>query len=333
MKQSNQTSTKWYTQPRFYIVGTLGLVLLVALSWWGISSYLQNRPQVIMADALSNSITSVTDTAPLQRDITVMYQPSEAQKGIPITLNLSGISQDGSYSAQAQLSTSILGQDVTLGGNFIAVDSEYYLQLTDVEKSLQAAAGSNPLLTVYVSYATEVAKKYEGVWINVTPEKTSEGVSSACTEALSNVVLTEGDKNKMKELYTKNPLFTDVKKVGTEPVNNQPSYHLQASVSESTYRVFKKEVSQLSSLSGAASACGDEPLSPASSPEGVIDVWVSKSTRVFTKLQHTQKQGTTSVELSSSPTSTIPGTINKPESSVTLEQFKTDLEAVIGTVL
>ena len=333
MKDVNQTPAKWFKQPKYYAAGVIGLVCMVVFGWWAGSSYMQNRPEVIMADALANSIKTVTDTSPLQRDITVMYQPSEAQKGIPVTFALSGISQGGTYSAEVKLSTSIVGQTTTLSGNFIAVDGEYYLQLTDIEESLQKTAGANPLLSPYISYGSEIAKKYEGIWINITPENGTKLASSACSDALANTALNDDEKAKIKELYIQNPVFTDVEKVGIESINNQPSYHLRASVSKPAYSAFAKELLKPPPLSGVASKCSSQDQQTTTTMQGDIDFWVSKESREFTKIQYAQKQGVTSIEFSTSPTTTIPGTTSKPESSVTLEQFKTDLESVIGTVL
>lgn len=312
MKASSQLAKSKKIRQTALILGlTISALIVVLTAAFAYRYYQNSRPSKILSDAIDNSSSIMTSDEQGSRRLIVSYEPVKASSNLTVKFDTDGQIKAGVYRGSVIISSEILRDSIGLSGDVVGDNNDYYLRLKDTESSIKKAEADNSGFKLYSSYARELASKLEGKWIKISSDKADGCDLTQAVDAFNSVNI-----DKLKSFVQDKSKLNNLKKLDDENVGGENSYHLTADVGG-------EDISGLINK-----ACKSSGMSNVKT----IEVWVSKTSRQFTKVSATNKSGTYYVETAKSTNNNSARNLEVPSDFTTVDEVKKMTEQIIGTV-
>lgn len=344
-------TTKPVTRPRKFskktkMVFTLLAVLLVLVVGGAISGYLylNNKPEKVLADALTNSVTDLLAKKPATTTGTFTY----VVKGGKFTISFDAKSSGEGGLGTADMIIEYGGKSYSVKTSaLVLANNEYYVKVENLKKTVDLLTVNQPAFASYSSYFTAIVDKIDNKWIKITEADINElsGVSkqtvNKCSAAVEKLRLTSKEQKITKRLFKENQFIVASQKYGSEKVDGEDSFHYKLDFNDKAASSFARQILTMSSFGAVKTECkinADKlakelkPESKLSGKEPVLELWVSKSTRRPTKLRVSVNDKGITVDLNTKiKLNTKNIKVGKPDSSISIKQLKTEIEKITST--
>lgn len=309
-------------RPGKKILLVVSMVLLLgmgggAFAYWQI---LNNSPEKVLADALSNTLKDVLDKKPIELKGTVKYESKNSRTPFTVAVDLGAkwVGENGETNVKVNVKANNT-IDVTVNAAFVAEGSKaVYFKVNDLQKTIDdVMAMGSPEAKLPPVYDALI-KKIDGNWIKIDQETITEvGLSSSeeelskCTTAFDELRISDGDKGRVKEIFKNNQFAVASEELPSEDVEGESSYHYKLDLNQDAGLRFAKDFIELESFKGVKEACEikSEDLDKAisdlknqtdteatSDVKPVFELWVSKSKRYPTKVKISANEKEISME-------------------------------------
>ncbi len=284
------------------------VILFVGLSggayaYWNI---LNNSPEKILADALSNTMTDLLARQPATTVGTMVYE-SKGSPSYKVTLDFDTQQAHDNFRGGATLRFEIGGKSISVKGHLIVIDSkEAYVKFDNLAKTVRDVATiyPNPEAQPWINAAMPFVQKIDGRWIKIDSQAVAEtGLAdseqevSACTKATKTLRIEPEDQTHIKHIFTENQFAIASEKLPKESVDGEDSFHYKLDLNERAGLTFMKQLVELHSFATVKKDCHIDPknfdreLSDLNTekngvmpPKPIIELWVGAKTRRPTRL-------------------------------------------------
>lgn len=340
---------------RFLFVVVIVFLVLLIIGGGGSFAYytaMNNKPEKVLADALSNTIKDVLDRNPSSMIGYVKYEYKGEKKGsmnIEFNSKISG----GNTQQEASLNLKSDEIDFTIKGAVITLSTnEVYVKFDDLKKLTEQSSKSNPDLATYVESFKPIIDKIDSKWIKIDKQSLvefgfveSEDEVDKCTKALADLRVSKDDKKKLKKIFLENQFMIATEKLSKEKVDNESSYHYKLDFNEEKSIKFSKSITDLESFKGVKTDCKiknedyDKQLTELQNNAGreadqikpVVELWVGTKTRLPTKIKITTNDETLTMEFNSKiKINDKSFKIEAPADSLNIKELKTEIESLFS---
>lgn len=334
----------------------VALVLLVAAGGGGAYAYytvMNNKPEKVLADALSNTMTDVLDRKPMTSVGNLQYV-QKSENGMKVTLDFSAKQADENYQSEATLQVEAAGRTIiNVKGAAIGFskDEEAYVKFDNLKETveqLKDVLGGQMDTSPY----NALIEKIDGKWIKIDAAALSElGFDAAeekvskCTEAFTNLRIAKPDQKNIKEIFLRNQFAIASEKLDSESVDGEKSFHYKLDFNEDASVQFAKELVELESFKTVKADCGidtsqfDKAKSSADSVTSavkdevkpVFELWVGTQSRRPTRAKVTVDDKSFTAEfVSNVKIDAKDVSIDKPTESIYIVDLMKEFESVLG---
>lgn len=340
---------------RFLLVAVIVFLVLLIIGGGGGFAYytaMNNKPEKVLADALSNTIKDVLDRNPSSMIGSVKYEFKGEKKGsmnIEFNSKISG----GNTQQEASLNLKSDEIDFTIKGAVITLSTnEVYVKFDDLKKLTEQSSKSNPDLATYVESFKPIIDKIDSKWIKIDKQSLvefgfveSEEEVDKCTKAMADLRVSKDDKKKLKKIFLDNQFMIATEKLSKEKVDKESSYHYKLDFNEEKSIKFSKSVTDLESFKGVKTDCKvknedyDKQLTELKNNAGreadqikpVVELWVGAKTRLPTKIKITTNDETLTMEFDSKiKINDKSFKIEAPAGSINIKDLKTEIESLFS---
>lgn len=329
------------------IIAAVVLLTVLAGGAFAMYSSLNNKPEKVLADALSNTASDVLSDKPTTAVGSLSFE-SKAETPLKVTLNFDAKASGSNSSGSLDASVTLAGQVYKLKTSVAGFgDSEYYFKIENLKQTVASIKNTQPEFATYTQYIDPLVNKLDNQWIKVTKDdlKQLSGVSETsvdkCSAALSNIKLSKGDQKKLKSLFKNNQFIVASEKLTTEKVADEDSFHYKLDFNNKAAVSFAKQVVALDSFKTLKADCDisdskiDDSLKADTTDKTgdvkpVVELWVSKSTRRPTKFRVSGQDKDMTLDFSSQFKFNATNiTIDKPSNAESINDLKADFEKIL----
>ena len=332
---------------RWLIVVPVVIVFIIIIgSYFGIG-YINSRPEKVLADAATNTVVATLARKSFSSNTKIIYYQKDADN-LKLEAKIDTKTAENNTSNVSDLSVSLGASKFTLKVNAITIsDKEIYFKLVNLEKSLTLVAASDPALKDSLNQSLPTIRKLDGQWIKFGGDTLeNEGLisqidSDKCSAAFKNLRISKTDEGTIRKLYSKNPFVSSIADLPSEDILGQSSFHYKINFNQKNLTSFAKEMVALKSFSEIKSECNIQQqdiddffadnsaqTDQAQTGKTEFEVWVNKSSRLFTKIKLKQtdtSNPTDFLDFSSEIIQTAkPTTIVAPDNAISLETILDD---------
>jgi hypothetical protein len=303
--------------PKILLVVLLVLLLIGGGGGYAYLNALNNRPEKVLADAISNSMTDLLDRKPSTFVSKTVYE-SKGDDAYTITVDIDAKQAQDDFETAATIHFEGSGIDLTAKGAVIVMDTkELFVRFDDLEKTANDIVAINPETQVWVDAFRPLIQKIDSKWIKIDSESIaqaglteSEHEIDACSEAVKKLRIKPEDKSKIKDIFERNQFAIATEKLPKEKASGEESFHYKLDFNERAGLTFTKELIELPSFATVKKDCevdtksldrelkeleerekehadGHEAGHHEDEPKPVIELWVGADTRLPTRLKVT----------------------------------------------
>ncbi len=324
------------------ILGGGLLAVLLVLS-------LNNKPEKVLADAVSNLVTDTFAGIPVNTkgsfkvvnkgegqsvsEVSIEYQAKAEQNAV----KFQGSSE---FSADVKVKTG--EQTINVSGTIIySKDKTIYIKLENVRQAVTSILGGNEATAEVLKTIDPIITKIDNKWISITENdikelagnQVSTETVSECSGALQKVEVSKADQKAIKRIFKENPFFSVSENLKTEDVNGQASFHYRLDANQPEGKAFITEVGKLDSFKELTQKCGEagkglenEVSSETSETKPVIELWVGKKDRRVNRIAVTGDDKEVTVDLSAEAVWNSNVAVEIPEGATSVQILKQDIE-------
>lgn len=312
-----------------------------------------NRPEKVLADALSNTMTDLLDRKPSSAIGSLKYE-FKGDDSATVTIDYTSKMDGDNYHNEATLKAKYGDTEFSMNGSIIGVGTDaVYVKFDNLQKTIDQLTQSNPEYSTLSDPYKVIIQKIDGNWIKIDKESLveygfvqSEEEVDKCTTAVTNLRISEGDQKELKTIFLNNQFAIASEKLDSEDVDGESSYHYKLDFNEEASIEFTKAVINLESFKTVKDDCKlstedyDKQLQSlkenseqsADEVKPVIELWVGSKTRRPTKLKVTMDDSSLTMEFISTIKINGEGiSVQAPEESINLKDLKADIEATFGS--
>lgn len=339
-------------RPLAKLIIIIALVVLLSLGGgaYAYMSMLNNSPEKVLADAFANTTKDILDEKPVQLLGTLKVESKDSASPYTITIDIDSkqVGGNGQFDATVNFKA---GEsfEVTIKSSVVSEGaSAAYIKLTDLQKTVDQVIAAEPELGMYGDMFKPIIAKIDGKWIKIDESGVaeygvveSEEAATACSDAVGNLRISEDDKSKFKDIFSRNQFAIASEELAGEAVEGDESFHYKLDLNEAAAVTFAKELIELESFNAVQDACEltqeklDEELAKiqetnndTSKANPVFELWVSKEARRITKVKMTASD--TEVTMDGITTVKIDApdlTVEIPTDFITLQQLSDEISA------
>ncbi len=283
------------------------LVVLIAAGaaiWWYMD-YLNNKPEKVLSDALTNTMTNVLNRTPFTSlsDLTVNSKIEDQPFTAKLHLDNKQANNDTENTATVDFQSGNI--NVSLTGSLITIDTNTaYIKLDNLTKTSQQLFASSPDLRPTIKQLDPLIKKIDGQWIKFDLSSVSQATGAqsaqadACSKAVDNLKISKADQPNIGKLYSQYP-FIDVTKVyPAEVVAGVKSFHYEIGLNTDKAVAFSKAAIELPSFADVKASCKldgskidqayqdykDQQKGANQQVKPTVQLWISQKTRLPNKV-------------------------------------------------
>lgn len=330
----------------------IGLVVLAILLVGGGAlaayTYLNNKPEKVLADALANTASDLTEKKPSAMIGTLTFESKgDSPVKIAVKFDSKASGENGQGSADVTVDFSGKTYNVKASG-VVFGEEEFYFKIENLKKTIATLIGNQPEFATYSQLVDPIVAKIDNRWIKVTKADLQElGMADEqtvdkCTTALQNLKLSKDDTKQLKKLFKQNQFIVAGETFKAEKVGDEDSFHYKLDFNNQAAENFAKQVIAMPSLSGVKTDCGidekditdgfkkEDSTASKTETKPVVELWVGKKSRRPTKFKVSANDKdvtvdfTTQVNLNARDIS-----IEKPTSSVSVDELKAEFEKIV----
>jgi hypothetical protein len=340
------------------LIAAVLAVLLVGLmaSAYAYVQILNNAPEKVLADALSNTMTDVLDRKPTS--VTGTFKYASKSDGFPYTVTIGleaqSTGENGQLTATIKLDA---GEefDVSVTGTVIGEGSEaVYVKFDNLQQTVDDIVKGSPGLAAYADATKPLINKIEDKWIKIDNKSLaeagwiqSEESVDKCSEAVGALRISKDDQKRVKEIFLSNQFAITSEELLGEEIDGDDSFHYKLDLNEEAGLRFAKDFMELQSVKGVKEACEwkqedidkdleelKKQLDEEIQAKPVIELWVSKETRRPTKIMVTLDDKEFSMENIATIKIDAPNiSIEVPKESMPLNEVITEAEKAFEKAL
>lgn len=346
------------TKRRILLIALLTLLTFLIVGAVGAYAYYtiqNNKPEKVLADALSNTMTDLLDRKPSSAIGSVKYEFKGEDEGT-ISLDFSSKVAGDNYQQEATMKIKMGEIDASFKGSMIGIGTEEaYVKFDDLQKTLDQLHKSQPEYKTLTQSYEPIIKKIDGRWIKIDKDSLvdygfaeSEEEVDKCSAAFTNLRISKDDQKQLKEAFLSNQFAIASEKLPKESIDGESSYHYKLDFNEERSIQFVKSIIELESFKALKADCDLKPEdydkqiedlkksaeSQTEKVKPVIELWVGSKTRRPTKLKVSTQDSTLTMEFVA--TIKINGSsiqVEAPEESLSIQELKSDFDALLGAEL
>lgn len=345
------------SKKRIFMVLMLVILVIGVLSSgsaFAYYSYVNNKPEKVLADALSNTMKDVLDRKPSSVMGSVKYEFKENGTSATIILDYDSKMSGDNTQHEATLNVKYDKIDASIKGAVISIgENEVYVKFDNIKKTIEQISGSQPEYAMIAEIYLPIIEKIDGNWIKMDKASLvelgyaqSEEEVDKCSSAIKNLRIAKADQKKLKELFLTNQFLVASEKLPKESVESESSYHYKIDFDEEKSIQFTKSVIELESFKTIKADCKIKPeefdkqiedlkkntQDTSKQIKPIIELWVGGKTRRPTKLKITTNEQTLTVDLVATIkiySKTV--NIEAPKESINFKELKKEIETIMGT--
>lgn len=356
---------------RFSKILLIVLLILVLVGGGGAYAYvnaLNNRPEKVLADAISNSMSELLDRKPTTFVSKLVYEDGGGGGDEPftVTVDIDAKQANDDFETAATLrfeATTLEGVDIDISakGAVILMDTEeLFVKFDDLEKTVDdiLAVNPSPEAEGWVALLRPLIQKIDGQWIKIDSKgiaeaglTESEHELDACTEATKKLRIKPEDKSKIKDIFNRNQFAIATEKLPKEKASNEESFHYKLDLNERAAVIFSKELIELPSFATVKKDCKvdtkqfDEQLKELDEqeekhddheageheddPKPVLELWIGTDTRLPTRFKVTMDDKELTTTFDTTVKINASGvTISEPKNALSMTDIMEDIRAL-----
>lgn len=345
------------------LIKLMSIVLAIFILAGGVGAYayttmMNNKPEKVLADALSNSMKDLLDRKPAKAIGKLTYE-FKGDDNSKVTLDYQSKTANDNSSNEATMRIEYDKVDVTVKGAVMVftADQEVYFKFDDLKNSVKQLASSVPDYEPMVASLDPLLTKLDGRWIRVDKKALTElGMSKSeqeidkCSDAFTKLRISDQDKKQVKDIFLANQFAIASEKLSKENIDGESSYHYKLDLNEKASVNFAKEIIKLESFKTVQKACEikqedlDRELKSiedtakeqkkGDQPQPVFELWVGSKTRRPTKVKVTMDDKELTMELIANiKIDAKDVSVEKPKDSTSIMELKQEIEELLGTSL
>lgn len=338
------------SKKRMIISGViLAVLLLLGIGAFLGYNYLNNKPEKVLADALTNTMSDIVEKKPAS---TIGQLVFESKGDTPVKAT---IAFDGKYSGEnsqgsAELTVDFSGKTYNIKTSAVVFgEEEVYFKIENLKRTIADIINSRPELDSYSEVIDPLISKIDNRWIRITKDDlkdlgmADEQTVDKCSNALQNIKLSKEDKKQLKKLFKENQFIIASETLQSETVADESSFHYKLDFNNSAAENFAKQVISLKSFEGVKNDCGideediedgfkqgSETSQRNNEPKPVVELWVGKNSRRPTKFRVSANNKEVVVDFDTQVKfSDQTVNIEKPSSSVSIKELQAEFEKLV----
>lgn len=314
--------------------------------------YMNNSPQKVLADALTNMAVDLLESKPTSASGSLTFE-SKGDQPVAVKVTFDGKARDSNSQSSAEVKVTYSGKTYTIKtSGIIFGEDEYYFKLENLKQTLQDFEATNSELAAYGAYIEPIIEKIDNRWVKVTKEDlkdftSSEATIDACTTAVGNLKLSKKDQSEVKKIFKQNQFIIVNEKMGSESIDGENSFHYKIDFNDQQAAGFAKQIIELPSMATVKKDCklSEETLnnslknetafgSTSNAKKPTVELWVSKSSHRPTKFQVTSNDSNLTLNFNAQiKLNAKDVTIEKPTDAVSISDLQSEIEKLIPTSL
>lgn len=315
----------------------------------GVYVYMNNKPEKVLADALTNTMSDLLGKSPSSSVGSVTFE-SKGANGAKIMIKFASKSAAENAQGSADVTVAFAGKTYNIKASSVVIgDKELYFKVENLRKTVNSLTANQPEFTMYADALNPMIKKLDNQWIKVTQDDLKElGMVDdqkvdKCTAAVQNVSLSGDDKKQLKKLFKENQFVVASEKLKTEKAAGESSFHYKLDFNDKAAEGFAKQVIAMQSFATVKKDCDinekdiesslkSEESSKKDQVKPVVELWVGKKSRRPTKFSITasDKEFTLdfNTEMKLNDTDVV---VEKPSKSTSIEELKAEFEKLYSS--
>ncbi len=334
----------------FIILVLLAIVVVSGGALAATYVYMNNKPEKVLADALSNTINDTLEGKPTTTLGSVVFESKGAQAA-KVTVKFDSKISGENSSASADATVAYEGKTYSLKtSTAVFGDSEYYFKIENLKKTVGSIVTAQPAIGTYVAPMDPIITKLDNNWVKVTKEDlkqfsgTGEQDFDKCTEAVKNLKISTPDQKQLKKLFKENQFIVASENLKIEAIEGEKSFHYKLDFNNAAAEKFAKQVIAMESFKTIKADCEinekqieegfkqAKDSSKSSKIKPVIELWVGKASRRPTKLRVSAHDKDVTLDFNTQVKLGASGVdIQKPSSFITVNELKTEFEKLQQT--
>jgi hypothetical protein len=341
-------STRGGSKKKLVGLVTAGVVVIAAIASGATYIHLNNKPEKVLADAFTNTVSDVLEKKPVSSVSAVVFE-SKGATPAKVSVKLDNKSDGKNGQGRADIIVDFAGKTYNVTASAVVMGSnELYVKVENLKKTLQTLAGSQPAFSSYTEAFDPVITKIDNRWIKITSQDLKElGMPDedkvdTCAKAVESVKLSKSDKNKMKKLFKENQFVVADEVLGSEAVSGEKSFHYKLDFNDKAAEGFAKQVINLDSLKQVKKDCDidESKVSDAlkSSEKGsssdvkpVVELWIGKKSRRPTQFKVTASDKEFALKFDTTLKLNATDVVVKaPSGSISVTELQAEIEKVMN---
>jgi|GEM_PF-6977097 len=313
------------------------------------ATYINNRPEKVLADALTNTTGDLLDGTPISATGNLVFE-SKGEQPVKVWVTFDSRASAENSAGSATIRVLYSGKVLNLKASTIILgNGDYYFKIENLKQAIADVTDVQPVFSTYALYTDPIVAKLDNKWVKVTKDDLNQpsGVDTEsfdkCMTALKNLDISKTDQQEIKKIFKQNQFIRMVESLKSEKVAGEDSFHYKLDFNGNAFKNFANLVAANDSLKTAMYDCrlvGETVHSEfkytisqnSKEKKPVVELWVSKNSRRPTKLRLNQSNQDLTADFSTEfKMKPKVFTIEKPAGAISIDSLKTDLEKITAS--
>lgn len=349
--QATVAQKRRFSGKKLFVAVAAVLLLGLGGSAYAYISIMNNSPEKVLADALANTMTDMLDGKPLQAVSNMKIEFEENGQPIVLTIDMDTklVGENGAMNAKVRVEAGPL-LDISASGSVVAAGNTMYLRLNDVQKTVNDIVRMDPQMRLVADEMRPLIQKIDGQWIKIDEQSIAKyGLVETdkdlgkCTQALTDLRISEQDKKRVKEIFKNNQFAVASEELPDESIDGDSSYHYKLDLNQEAGVRFIKDFIELESFSRVKADCEikfediekeldqiKKQADKEASVKPVFELWVSKKHRYPTKAKVSLDDKKATLEWTTDTKINAENlSVDIPTDAMSIEQFEAEVTQIL----